>query len=101
MTSFIFFPIGSVLEVKTTGMTWHFRDADQGHGQWQAKELLVSLHELMNRLPISVSTGSMTVEVRPTDVNKGKLVDLALRRARGKLIQPPFSFPLLIVSLSF
>jgi len=36
---------GSVIEIKTTCVTWHYRDSDLGHGAWQAKQCIVSLME--------------------------------------------------------
>ena len=40
---------GSVTEVRDSCMAWHYRDCDVGHGNWQAKQAMVSLVELAKR----------------------------------------------------
>jgi len=60
---------GSFLETKENVITWHFMDSDPHFGSWQGKELRAHLAETCSSLPVEVTTGFKTVEVRPVGVS--------------------------------
>jgi len=74
---------GSMIEVKEINLSWHYRNADEDFGSWQAKELAVHLQDLAQKLPIEVIHGKKVIEVRPSNVNKGETVRKALTMHPG------------------
>jgi len=69
---------GSMIEVKEVNLSWHYRNADEDFGLWQAKELAVHLQDMAQKLPIDVIHGKKVIEVRPSNINKGATVRKAL-----------------------
>jgi trehalose-phosphatase len=65
---------GSMIEVKEVNLSWHYRNADEDFGSFQAKELAVHLQDLATKLPIEILLGKKVIEVRPANVNKGAIV---------------------------
>eukprot|EP00171_Calliarthron_tuberculosum_P009165 IDg9165t1 len=61
---------GSLIEKKNMVLTWHFRDADQVFGSWQAKELQLLLAETSMNLPIDVISSDNYIELRPVGVSR-------------------------------
>ena len=76
---------GSLIEEKTAGFAWHYRQADPSFGETQANELRVHLAQLLSNQPVEIITGHKVVEVRPHGINKGKVVTEVLRRPRADL----------------
>jgi trehalose 6-phosphate synthase/phosphatase len=72
---------GSLVEVKTVGLAWHYRAADPEHGPAQAKELSLHLSTLLSNAPVELLPGDMVLEVRPHGVHKGRAVQQALAHA--------------------
>ena len=72
---------GSVTEVRDSCMAWHYRDCDVGHGNWQAKQAMVSLVELAKRTKaIEVCVGEKIIEVRPSACPAPSVLQIALAK---------------------
>jgi trehalose-6-phosphatase len=54
---------GSIIEAKASAIAWNYRACDLDHGQWQAKELRVTLDGMSQRMPIHVRHAKKVVEV--------------------------------------
>ncbi|MBK1829501.1 bifunctional alpha,alpha-trehalose-phosphate synthase (UDP-forming)/trehalose-phosphatase [Verrucomicrobiaceae bacterium R5-34] len=70
---------GSEIEVKTSSIVWHYRQADPEFGLWRAKGLLDELTAITASLPVSVHHGQKIVEVASQMVNKGVAADSLMR----------------------
>ncbi len=55
---------GSVIEIREASIAWHYSDCDIGHGEWQAKQLHVSLLASKGA-HVSVFYGDNVLEVMP------------------------------------
>lgn len=75
---------GSVVEMKESGVAWHYRDCDLNHGAWQARQLQVALGELAKHVPLSVFSGDKCIEVRPMRLSVPNVLEAALRRIRKR-----------------
>ena len=64
---------GTLIEEKEYSLVWHYRKADVEFGSWQARELVAHLTDYLANQPVEVTTGKMTVEIRPHSVNKGNI----------------------------
>ncbi|WIA31619.1 hypothetical protein OEZ86_002503 [Tetradesmus obliquus] len=71
---------GSHIEVKASALVWHYGDADPDFGNWQAKELLDHLEDVLSNKPIEVISGNTIVEAKPQGISKGSLVELICKR---------------------
>lgn len=85
---------GSVLEIKNSVVTWHFRDADPLFGSWQAKELQLLLAESSMNLPVDVISSHSYIELRPVGVSRLAAVQLIV----SELSETPADFVLAIGS---
>ncbi|HEV7300556.1 MAG TPA: bifunctional alpha,alpha-trehalose-phosphate synthase (UDP-forming)/trehalose-phosphatase [Tepidisphaeraceae bacterium] len=65
---------GTTVEVKSTGLVWHYRRADPEFGQWKAKALTEELSNFTANLPVHVRHGRKIVEVAAASVNKANAV---------------------------
>jgi trehalose 6-phosphate synthase/phosphatase len=72
---------GSLVEEKTVGLAWHYRNTDPEFGAAQAKELSLHLATLLTNVPVELLPGDMVLEVRPHGIHKGRAVALALAHA--------------------
>ncbi|KAF6264985.1 trehalose-6-phosphate synthase/phosphatase [Scenedesmus sp. NREL 46B-D3] len=68
------------IEVKASALVWHYGDADPDFGNWQAKELLDHLEDVLSNKPIEVISGNTIVEAKPQGISKGSLVELICKR---------------------
>lgn len=71
---------GSWIEAKESSLVWHYRDADPDFGNWQAKELMDHLEDVLSNMPVEVSSGNTIVEIKPQGVSKGGVVESILER---------------------
>lgn len=71
---------GSSIEIKQAAIAWHSRAADPEYSQFQSKELLTRLGELLKRRPYKVLRGNRVIEVRHEHVTKGSAVGHILER---------------------
>jgi trehalose 6-phosphate synthase/phosphatase len=69
---------GSLIEVKSVALAWHYRMADQEAGARRANELRLHLGQLLSNQPVEIIAGHKVLEIRPYGINKGR-------------IMPPFS----------
>ena len=65
---------GTLVERKTCGVAWHYRQAEPSYGEWRARELVVEVEQLLHGFQAEILTGHRVVEVRPRGVNKGTYV---------------------------
>jgi trehalose 6-phosphate synthase/phosphatase len=66
---------GSFVEHKKSSITWHYRNADEEYGLFQAKECQNHLENaVVSKMPIEILVGKKNLEVRPTVINKGEVV---------------------------
>lgn len=65
---------GSSIEIKRASLAWHSRAADPEYSQFQSKELLTRLQEILRRRPYKVVRGNRVIEVRHEQVSKGSAV---------------------------
>ncbi|KAJ7342536.1 trehalose-6-phosphate phosphatase [Mycena albidolilacea] len=66
---------GSVVEMKKSSITWHYRASDPEWGLFQCRQCQDLLeNNLAHKRPIEVLVGKKNLEVRPIAVNKGEIV---------------------------
>ncbi len=65
---------GTHVERKASAVAWHYRQAEPEYGAWRAKELLLTVEQLLPGVPAEILLGHRVVEVRATGVNKGVYV---------------------------
>jgi len=63
---------GARIEEKSAAMVWHYREADDALGEWQALELLSVLEDILSNYPVEILSGARIVEVRQRGVDKGR-----------------------------
>jgi trehalose 6-phosphate synthase/phosphatase len=63
---------GSFIEEKEFSLVWHYRKADTELGELRARELINNLSNITANLNLQVLEGSKVVEVKNTDINKGR-----------------------------
>jgi len=80
---------GSTIEVKESALVWRYRDADKDFGNWQAKELLNHLEEILTNEPLETVAGHYIIEVKPSGVNKGQVVERILTDSSKDAITAP------------
>jgi trehalose 6-phosphate synthase/phosphatase len=62
---------GSLVEVKHTGLVWHFRRSNPELGAFRARRLMRELAGPTANLPVIIQRGRKIVEVRDASVSKG------------------------------
>ena len=65
---------GALLEQKTAGWAWHYRNVDPYLGVALARELRVHLVRHFAQAPVSILGGRKVLEMRPQGVDKGSAV---------------------------
>ncbi len=65
---------GALLERKTAGLAWHYRNVDPYLGAALARELRVHLVRHFAQAPVSILGGRKVLEMRPQGVDKGSAV---------------------------
>ena len=65
---------GSLVEVKTAALAWHYRMADQETGNRRANELRLHLNQVLSNQPVEILAGNRVIEIRPYGVHKGRIV---------------------------
>ena len=55
---------GSLVEVKTVALAWHYRMADQETGARRANELRLHLTQLLSNQPVEMLPGDKVIEIR-------------------------------------
>ena len=65
---------GAMLEEKTAGLAWHYRNVDPYLGLYLARELRMHLVRHFAQVPVSILSGRKVLEIRPQGVDKGSAV---------------------------
>ena len=65
---------GSLIEVKSVALAWHYRMADQEAGARRANELRLHLSQLLSNQPVEILAGHKVLEIRPHGIHKGRIV---------------------------
>ncbi|CAM9120754.1 unnamed protein product [Sphacelaria rigidula] len=65
---------GSFLELKDSGLTWHFQDTDPDFGQTQAKNLQLHFEQMLanERVRVVMAPRKKYIVIQPSRINKGK-----------------------------
>jgi trehalose 6-phosphate synthase/phosphatase len=71
---------GSRVEEKSASMVWHYRQADDALGEWQALELLSVLQDMLSSAPVEIMSGARVIEVRQQGVDKGRAYEYVNER---------------------
>ncbi|CAM9115789.1 unnamed protein product [Choristocarpus tenellus] len=71
---------GSFLELKDSGLTWHFQDTDPDFGQTQAKNLQLHFEQMLQNEPVRVVMAPIRkyIVIQPSRINKGKALSTIL-----------------------
>ena len=85
LESFVDRTPGSFIEEKNYSLAWHYRNTDPDFGEKRVSELNTVLRSLIGNDEISVLNGNKVVEVKSSNVNKG-------RAAVRILSEKPFEF---------
>lgn len=72
---------GSVMEIKSASLAWHYRMADPEFGLRQAHELRMLLGDALSNQPLEVRDGKKVLEVRLTGAHKGLPIEQILAAA--------------------
>jgi trehalose 6-phosphate synthase/phosphatase len=65
---------GSLIEVKSVALAWHYRMADREAGDRRANELRLHLTQLLSNQPVEILAGHKVVEIRPYGIHKGRII---------------------------
>ena len=65
---------GSLIEVKSAALAWHYRMADREAGARRANELRLHLSQLLSNQPVEILAGHKVIEIRPYGIHKGRIV---------------------------
>jgi len=63
---------GAQIEKKSSGLVWHYREAESDIGEFQALDLTTHLENTLAGSPVEILTGSKIVEIRQYGVDKGR-----------------------------
>jgi len=77
---------GSFIEEKGFSLVWHYRKANPRLGQLRARELMNNLSNTIATLNLQVLEGSKVVEVKNTDINKGRTASRWISRKKWDFI---------------
>ncbi len=72
LESFVDRTPGSFIEDKNYSLAWHYRSTDPDFGQKRATELNTVLTSLIANYDLSVLNGNKVVEIKSSNVNKGR-----------------------------
>jgi|CZKU01.1.fsa_nt_gi trehalose 6-phosphate synthase/phosphatase len=76
---------GALVEEKTASLAWHYRMAEPELGAARAEELGHRLEIVLKGSPVELLRGDKVIEIRPTGVNKGRIIE----RVREDAEPPP------------
>jgi trehalose 6-phosphate synthase/phosphatase len=75
---------GALVEEKTASLAWHYRMAEPELGAARADELGHRLEAVLKGEPVELLRGDKVLEIRPTGVSKGRIVERVLQH-----VEPP------------
>jgi trehalose 6-phosphate synthase/phosphatase len=77
---------GSFIEEKEFSLVWHYRKANPRLGELRARELMNNLSDITANLNLQVLEGSKVVELKNTDINKGRAASRWISREKWDFI---------------
>jgi trehalose 6-phosphate synthase/phosphatase len=77
---------GSFIEEKEFSLVWHYRKANPRLGELRARELMNNLSDITANLNLQVLEGSKVVELKNTDINKGRAASRWISRKKWDFI---------------
>jgi len=77
---------GSFIEEKEFSLVWHYRKAAPELGELRARELINNLSNITANLNLHLLEGSKVVEVKNTDINKGRAASRWVSREKWDFI---------------
>mmetsp|Transcript_9560 Transcript_9560/g.28887 ORF Transcript_9560/g.28887 Transcript_9560/m.28887 type:complete len:802 (-) Transcript_9560:337-2742(-) len=83
---------GSYIEQKSSGVVWHYKNADQAFGKSQARDLNEHLNKMMNGFAVDVLHGIGWLQVRLSGVGKGNAVQRFIKESYADDEKPDFIF---------
>ncbi|MGF2414235.1 MAG: bifunctional alpha,alpha-trehalose-phosphate synthase (UDP-forming)/trehalose-phosphatase, partial [Ferruginibacter sp.] len=63
---------GAFVEEKSHSLAWHYRGAENSLGEFKANELMGNIRYLLSDLPLQMLQGNKVIEIKSSEVNKGK-----------------------------
>lgn len=64
--------LGSFIEEKKYALAWHYRKVENGLGELRANELISNMRYLTREKGLQLLLGSKVVEIKNSEINKGK-----------------------------
>jgi trehalose 6-phosphate synthase/phosphatase len=77
---------GSFVEEKDYSLVWHYRKVETGLGEIRTRELTSHLKYLTADKNLQVLEGDMVVEIKNSEINKGRGATEMLKRHQGEFI---------------
>jgi len=77
---------GSFIEEKEFSLVWHYRKANPRLGELRARELINNLSNVIANLNLHMLEGKKVVEVKNTDINKGRTASRWISRDKWDFI---------------
>jgi len=77
---------GSLVEEKDFSLVWHYRKVETGLGELRAREIVSHLKFLASSMNLQVLEGVKVVEIKNTEVNKGRAATKWLSRHKSDFI---------------
>lgn len=75
---------GSLVERKPSSIAWHFREVEPEYANWRARELLVTIEQLLVGVPAEILSGRRVIEIRARGVSKGRYVAELFERGKER-----------------
>ena len=77
---------GSFIEEKDYSLVWHYRKVEKGLGELRAREMHTHLSYLASNINLQVMEGSMVLEIKNIEVNKGAAASRWLEKFPAEFI---------------
>ncbi|MCV9388376.1 bifunctional alpha,alpha-trehalose-phosphate synthase (UDP-forming)/trehalose-phosphatase [Reichenbachiella ulvae] len=77
---------GSFIEEKDYSLVWHYRKVETGLGELRTRELMSHLKYLASNQNLQVLEGDMVIEIKSTEVNKGRAAANWIKRYNADFV---------------
>ncbi|SHK02146.1 trehalose 6-phosphate synthase/phosphatase [Reichenbachiella agariperforans] len=77
---------GSFIEEKDYSLVWHYRKVETGLGELRTRELMSHLKYLASNQNLQVLEGDMVMEIKSTEVNKGRAAANWIKRYNADFV---------------
>jgi len=74
------------IEEKSHAMVWHYRNADYDLISMRIKEMKGNLVDIISNLNLAMVEGNKILEIRRSDIDKGKIVHMLMEREKPDFI---------------